>query len=135
MRCTTKIGVFAYMLFVSPFTATAGAITPRVKAASSQNGSCLVLVDFQTNEVSGKLSQISLSIIPKEDLVYANNKVTLPATYWSGTTWRVVLDAADPTNSNFTSSCPLPLISNDGEFLVLLSTGSGYLNGPARSAE
>ena len=130
MRYAT-IGLLAPLLFVLPFTATGGPIPPCIKAASSQNGRFLVLADFQDGGVSGKLPQVSLSIMPKEELVYANNKVTLPATYWSGTTWGVILDAANPMSSNFNSSCPLPLISNDGEFLVLISTGAGYLSGPA----
>jgi hypothetical protein len=52
-------------------------------------------------------------------------------TYWDSTFWTVTLRAADDSDAVFTAPCALPLISDDGEVLVLLSSGPGYLLGPA----
>jgi hypothetical protein len=132
MRHAAKLLV-ASLFFVSPRLANAGAIPPCVTGASSTNKSFLVLTDIQTTDISPqlkKVQQISFRVVAEETLVRANYKVALPVTYWSWSPWTVVLksDAADWA---FTSFCPLPLITGDGEVLVLLSTGAGYLAGPA----
>jgi hypothetical protein len=135
MQRATKFALLAFVLLASNVPMTAGAIPPCVKAASSINGNALVLAEVRTGDTqhqAGTVQGLSCSVTARERLLYANNKTILSMMYWDRSTWLVILDASETTDSALTSFCPLPLITDDGEFLVLLSTGSGYLIGPAR---
>jgi hypothetical protein len=60
-----------------------------------------------------------LQVFPKEKFINAKDRVTAPVTYWAnGAQWSVVLDS---TNSRPIPGCPLSLITDDGEFLVVLN--------------
>jgi hypothetical protein len=89
------------------------------KAASSSNGNFLVLTDVQVEHGQGhavKVQRVSLQVFPKEQ--FLNTRLTAPATYWTDwPRWDVVLDSAAMHNE---PKCPMALISDDGEFLILL---------------
>jgi len=91
---------------------------------SSSNGNFLVLKDVQyepgpNNTV--RVQRVSLQVFPRENFINAKDKFTTPATYW--TTWPLWDLVLDPTPMHIESDCPVPLITDDGEFLILLRTG------------
>ena len=114
--------------------AIAGAPSPCVKAVTSQNGNFLVITDMRIEPAegnTGRVRQLSFQMFPRENFINAKDRMSAAATYWTDwTRWSVVLDAHDPDDKWFTWSCPLPLITDDGEFLVLLR-GSPLLGGEA----
>ena len=86
---------------------------PCLKAAASKNGDFLVVVERQQG-----FGQSSLQVFPKENWVNAKDKLSAPTVYWTDSMrWGIVLEPQRQT----WESCPLPLITDDGEFLVLLN--------------
>jgi hypothetical protein len=120
------------LILVCAVPALAGAAPPCVKAASSNNGNFLVISDFQLEPGPGntaKVRQVSLQVFPKENFINAKDRLTSPATYWTNwSRWSVVLDSS---NAHPVPACPLSLISDDGEFLIVLNM---YAAGPTGSA-
>ena len=109
--------------------AFAGPLFPCVKAVTSKNGDYIVVVerqrpsepDREARVRPGKLQQVSLNVLPKEDFINEKDKLIASATYWTDRTiWSVVLD---PSRTQYEDGCPLPVITDDGEFLVLMQTG------------
>jgi hypothetical protein len=108
----------------------AGPLPPCVKAASSENADSLVISNFQfeprqSTEGIGRIQQFSFEVFPKEKFINARDRTTARATFWTDLSWEqwgIVLDSRDKANFAFTESCPLPLITDDGEFLILLAT-------------
>lgn len=69
-----------------------------------------------------RIRGFSFEIFPKENFINAKDKMTAPAAYWTDwAQWGVALDSRTATDQAFTLFCPLPLITDDGEFLVLLA--------------
>ena len=103
-------------------SAIAGAIFPCPLATSSKNGNFLVLADrFVTGQQS-----VSLLVVRRERFINEYQRIVAPTTFWSGEPgwWNVVLDADGIDKA--LSSCPLPLITDDGEFLILVHVNPGY---------
>jgi hypothetical protein len=125
MRITTVIFSLSVLLLCFAYGAQASAepLLPCVKAVSSSKGNFFVLTELQLQPLtqnSSRVQRVFLEVFPKE--TFDNEKFTAPATYWTDwLRWSVVLDGDrlqdDP-------GCPLPLISDDGEFLVLLHMGA-----------
>ena len=92
-------------------------------AAASSNGNFLVLTDVQVEHGQGhavKVQRVSLQVFPKEQ--FLNTRLTVPATYWTDwPRWDVVLDSAAMHNE---PKCPMALITDNGEFLILLRIGA-----------
>ena len=64
---------------------------------------------------------MSFRVMPKENFINSKDKLISSATYWTDQViWSVVLDSNRIRNEG---GCPLPLITDDGEFLILLRTG------------
>ena len=113
------------------FPGLAGQPSPCIKASSSRNGNFLVLMNMQldppqSNEavVTRKIRQFSFELFPKENFINPKDRLTAPGTYFSAGSWAqwgVVLDPQITTDWPFTSFCPLPLVTDDGEFLILLA--------------
>jgi hypothetical protein len=103
--------------------ATAGALFPCVKASSSSKGNFFVLTEVQTQAVPGnpaKVRRVSLQIYPRE--TFSNDKFTASVTHWTDLpVWTVVLEGNQLQNE---TKCPLALITDDGEFLVLVHINS-----------
>ncbi len=131
MRLRSLLNCFSIcMVFAFSLPATAGAPFPCLKAAASDNGKYLVVSDVQIEHGpgnTGKIRQVTFEAFPKENFINAKDRTTSSSVFWKDwLQWRVVLDAGQKTNMFFT--CPLPLISDDGEFLVLLRTGPIFAN-------
>jgi hypothetical protein len=104
----------------------ASALFPCVRAVSSANGNFVVIVDAPFEPEQGKAPSrtISLNVLPRETFINEKDELLAPATYWTDRTiWSVVLDTSRMFNE---PECPLPLITDDGEFLVLLRTGPAF---------
>ena len=95
---------------------TASPLFPCLKAASSRSGSFLVVSEAQA-EAKPDDRQITLRIYPKETFVNAKDALSAPTTAWTNRLgWSVIIDTR---NLDFSPACPIPLIADDGEFLVL----------------
>ena len=107
--------------------AIAGPLFPCVRAVSSNNGNFIVISDvkFGPEQINAvKLRRVSLEVFPKENFINAKDKLIAPATYWTEwVLWSVALDSSGVHNE---PECPLPLITDDGEFLILLQTGPTF---------
>ena len=125
MRLSTQIthalGILPLILACA-LPALAGPLPPCVKAVSSNNGSFLVISDVQLEPEHGngaRVQQVSLQVFPKENFINAKDKVTSPASYWTNwLQWSVVLDSH---NMQPVPGCPLSLVTDDGEFLIVLN--------------
>jgi hypothetical protein len=113
--------------FAWSFPVIAGPLFPCIKAVSSKNGNFVAVVDLQpkTEQRSAVGPHlISINILPKENFINQKDNFVAPVTYWTDRiVWAVVLDSSRVHNE---TGCPLPLVSDDGEFLILLQTGPAF---------
>jgi hypothetical protein len=120
------------LILVSVLPALASAPPSCAKAASSGNGSFLVIRDFQLESTADrsrriKIQQVSFQVLTKTEFLNDSERFTSGATYWEPL-WDVVLTGNDQHPMPY---CAVPLVSDDGEFLVLLSE---HAAGPDDSA-
>jgi hypothetical protein len=103
--------------------AIAGALSPCVGAMSSSNQNFLVISDIQwkAHDAGQPLQarQVTLKVFQKERFINEKDRLVSQATYWDEwPQWSVVIttshNPAAPVNP-----CPLSLITDDGEFLVV----------------
>jgi hypothetical protein len=95
----------------------AGALFPCVKTVSSNNGSFIVIVEPEP----GESHRVFLNVLARVGFL---TRFVAPNTFWTNWThWSVVLD---PGKLHKEPECPLPLITDDGEFLILLQTGPTF---------
>jgi len=107
---------FALLMLASTHPALASPLPPCLKAASSSNGNVLVIIEAQ----QASREQPSLQVFLKERWINAKDRLTAPNVYWTNSPlWSVPLDGTGPNSP----SCPLPLVTDDGEFLILLTGG------------
>jgi hypothetical protein len=128
MRITATLASALSLVLTCSLPLLAGQPPPCVKAASSENANSLVISDVQLELPEGemgiaKIIQFSFDVFPREKFSNAKDRTTVPATFWagSGAQWRIVLASGDKENWAFVRSCPLPLVTDDGEFLILLA--------------
>ena len=97
-------------------TVMGSALDPCFRAVSSASGSFLVITDAEyPHELPASATRATLNVVTGTvHSAFSSN------TYWDGPSWRVIFMKGD----SFLSGCPLSLISDDGEFLVLV--GAGY---------
>ncbi len=103
------------------------------KAASSKNGNFLVIRVLQTEATAdrsggSKVQRVSFEVLAKTEFLNETERFTSAATYWGSSLWDVVLTRNDPRPL---PACAVPLLSDDGEFLILLNQRAV---GPADSA-
>jgi hypothetical protein len=119
------------LILVWALPVLAGQLPPCVKAVSSVNANSLVIGNVQLEPVQGvqgiarRIHQFSFEVFPREKFINAEDRTTARATFWadgSWAQWGIVLDSRDNANWTFTKSCPLPLVTDDGEFLILLAS-------------
>jgi len=104
--------------------ACASALIPCVKAVSSKNGNFLVIVETERGLPGGLPDHLSLNVLPKEGFINSKDRLIAPATYWTDwSRWSVVPDSSQLRNL---PECPLPLVTDDGEFVILLQTGPTF---------
>lgn len=113
---------FPVILIGSALPALAGAPPPCTKAVSSKNGEFLVIAKAQPIRLSGnryRVEKVTLEVFPKVEFINAKDRPDTGEAYWADAVfWSVVLDY---TNSQPVSPCPLSMISDDGEFLIILN--------------
>lgn len=101
-------------------SAIAGPPFPCIRAASSKNGNFLVLADLYA---PGQ-KQFTLQVLRKEPFINESQRLAAPLTYWAGSPWSVVVDG-DPMR-NEPEPCLLPMITDDGEFLIIVHVGPTF---------
>jgi hypothetical protein len=99
-----------------------GPLPPCVKVVSSANGNFLVISETELQPKAGDqalhVRQVILKVIPKEKFINSKDRLAAPGTFWGDwTQWSVVLNSQ---SSPFSLGCPLSLISNDSEFMVIV---------------
>ncbi len=112
-----------YLFLASVVPVLASPLPSCPKAASSKNGNFLVLRDIQVEgaaDHSGgkKIQQVSFQVLTKTDALNQANGFAAGATYWEFQVWDVILTEK---NSHPLPYCAVPLVSDDGEFMVLLN--------------
>src|SRR5580698_2246933 len=113
------------LLLACGSAAIAGPPFPCFKAMSSKNGNFLVVIDPY---VPGR-ERVTLQIWSKGIFLNESQRLSGPATYWGGQAWSVVVDAVNMRSEP--EQCPLPLITDDGEYLIIVHTGPTYSGGAA----
>lgn len=102
--------------------ALAGAVFPCPKATSSKNGTFLVITEQKLSGPEGKpqrIEEVNLQVFPREEFINEIHRPTAHVTYWTNAMqWGVVFDRY---NSPMLG-CPLALVTDDGEFMVVLNT-------------
>jgi hypothetical protein len=102
--------VLCWLILALSCSLSGGPLFPCVKVVSSKDGNFLVVLEDH-----------SLDIISKERFINPPQRMTAPATFWtSGAVWSVPFTSFQIHNE---PECPLPLITDDGEFVILVSTG------------
>jgi hypothetical protein len=112
-------------------TAQAGPMQPCISATLSTNGNILVVNQLtfdDPNNVYGQVPRSSTFVVFRRH-VEINEGVRLdgPNTYWTDPLWSVVIK----NGNNFPAvACPYALVTDDGEFLILVgdSFGPGALS-------
>lgn len=122
MRFTAQTGALILGLLLSlTIPVFAGGLPPCTKAVESPHGNFLVISNLDLEPMEGgafRVRRLTLQVFPKEKFINAKDKVTAPVTYWADwLQWSVILDSS---NSHL-ATCPDALITDDGEFLILLN--------------
>jgi len=125
MRSNTLSQCVCILCFLAMLTgsAFAGTSFPCLSAVSSSSGSFLVLSDIQVKKLQGgsvKVEQVKLQVFQRETFATEKQRVNANAMFWGFPRWNVVLDSVPMNNE---PECTAELISDDGEFLVLLHIG------------
>lgn len=133
MTFVRKIACLLASELILSLLALAGAAPPCVKAVSSNNGKFLVISTFQREEIAGsrftRTARLTLEVFPRENFINAKDRVTAPENFWTDwSQWSIVLDSQ---YGRIIPGCPLPLITDDGEFLILLNEGTIIFGDPA----
>jgi hypothetical protein len=125
--------LFAFLLFSSLCLAASesGYITC-VRAARSTNGGSLVVFDEELEPVGDgshgwrplRTTYEMFSLQSVEQLSHPPNQITAPMAFWEDSpySWKVVFE---PKDGRIMPACPIPILSNDDEYLVLLSQDIG----------
>ncbi len=125
---------FSRVLLILSFSlpALAGSLPPCIKAASSKSGNFLVVMNMvldppQSGVATRRIRQFSFEVFPKESFINPKDRLTAPARFFTDwAQWGVVLDPANNPDRAFTEHCPLPLVTDDGEFLILITQIPAY---------
>jgi hypothetical protein len=132
MRRIALATLFCWFLIAFFLPAEASPLFPCPKAVSSTNGRFLVIVDVVTKPGASRIAtvkSVSFQIFPKEDFINAKDRVLTANPYWTDwARWKLVLGEKEIRSE---TTCPAPLISDDGEFLVLLRTGPVFADDAA----
>ena len=115
--------------------AFAGAAFPCPTAVNSKYSNALAIthatVDWEHDRtgkvVSGRTRQVSITVMTKQRFINSQHRMSTPVTYWGEFPWEIVLDGKNNADSRW--FCPMPLITDDGQFLILLKVGPDM--GPA----
>ena len=103
----------------------AGPGFPCPTAVNSVHGNALAIAQYTTewHAGRGKIISAQFTVMTKTDFANESQKISAPVIYWGAWPWAVVLDMSQ-ANRSF-CSCAVPLVTDDGQFLILLATGPG----------
>jgi hypothetical protein len=117
-----RIAMLLILLVLVSIRALAGPPAICMKAASSGNGSYLVIAQTEFEQAASEVAktprQVTLEILPAEGTIQVKDMVSAPGMRWSNwPQWSVILNSH---SMHPLSPCPLALITDNGEFLVLV---------------
>jgi hypothetical protein len=118
MNKRSQVVLITFLFMASVLSMVAGAPPPCIKATISNNGDFLVISNVELK--SNRVERVTLEVFPKEEFINAKDRITSANTHWSnGPQWSVVLDSSN--TAPFVPGCPMFLISDDGEYLIVLN--------------
>jgi hypothetical protein len=125
MRLNVGVLSAAVVLTCAPFS-IAGPSFPCPTAVNSVHGNAIAIArkTIEWHGGVGKLLSAQFTVMMKTDFVNDSQKISAPVSYWGDWPWAVVLDV-NQANVVFTS-CAVPLVTDDGQFLILLATGAVF---------
>ncbi len=115
MPCITLMA-----LLLLPLNALAGPPFPVLNAVTSRNGNSMVMIQYQYENPSAatkRVKAMTFIIARKTDFSSFPNLFVSPITYWSEE-WSVT--------KRRNIGVPLPLVTDDGQFLILLTNSAPY---------
>lgn len=115
MKTLSRLTLVVVSLLALTSAGWAGPLFPGVRAALSANGKFVVIVEFEylnPDQQVRTITRVSYRVLRKEEFI--NDKFTTTTSFWSDD-WDVSM--APPQAEGI----PLPFISNDAEYLVLVS--------------
>jgi hypothetical protein len=124
MRLNVAV-LFAVLVLAFAPLSIAGPAFPCPTAVDSVHGNALAIAHYtaEWHAGSGKLLSAQFTVMTKMDFGNDYQKISAPVIYWGAWPWVVVLDM-NQANRSF-CSCAVPLVTDDGQFLILLATGPG----------
>jgi hypothetical protein len=123
---TLRILVLSSFAAFCALPAVAGDFFPCARAVGSANGDFVVILDAQPQPGQAD-AHARFSVFPRERFINAKDELLTPGPYWTDReAWSVVIES----NRNEVANCPAPMITDDGEFLVLLHTGPAFAATP-----
>lgn len=123
------IHALLYSLMLGSVSAAfGGPLAPCIKAVSSATGNFLVISNFDweplTKGTARRVIRVTLQVIPRERFINEMDRLDSPGAFWNDwTQWSVDLNLK---TSPFSLGCPVSLITDDGEFLVVLGDCADY---------
>jgi len=126
MRLNLGVLSAAVVLTCAPFS-IAGPLFPCPTAVNSVRGNAIAIAHKTTewHAGSGKLLSVQFRVMTKMNFVNDSQKISAPVLYWGDWPWAVVLDMNNQADGSF-SSCAVPLVTDDAQFLILLATGPAF---------
>lgn len=111
--CKARVPLFLSVLMVStafslPARGSAGA--PLIRASQSANGKFLVVMELELRN-SHEIIRSNYRILQVETFINAKDRLDSSGVFWTDTPWTVTVEGGGAF---------YPLISNDGQYLVLL---------------
>lgn len=114
------VASFFLMLLCTPSFASPP--FPCVKAVTSSYGKFLVLTDAEMEQGQYRAKRVTLNILYKEPFANSRDSFKAAADYWiEASWWNVILT---PKDGEAFSGCPVSLITDDSEFLIILNVSS-----------
>ncbi len=117
-----RIATLLILLLVMSIRSLAGPPAICTKAASSGNGNYLVITQTEFEPGASKVvrtaRRVTLEVLPTQVMVHAEDVIRAPGMRWADSLqWSLILNSH---NMHPLSPCPPVLITDDGEFLVLM---------------
>ncbi|MGB7848106.1 MAG: hypothetical protein WBL63_21020 [Candidatus Acidiferrum sp.] len=126
MRLNVGVLSAAVVLTCAPFS-IAGPLFPCPTAVNSVHGNAIAIAHNITewHTGSGKLLSVQFTVMTKMNFVNDSQKISAPVIYWGDWPWAVVLNMNNQADGSF-SSCAVPLVTDEAQFLILLATGPAF---------
>ena len=115
------------VVLISARFSFAGPPFPCPTAVNSVHGNALAIVHdtIDWKGETGQLLSVQYTVLSKATFLNEYQKISAPVTYWGDSSWAVVLNMNKQADRSV-SFCPVPLITDDARFLILLASGPVY---------